>query len=179
MFYVIKLLRFKKGFQLLDVTKIMGYFKNRSKLKILAIIEYDPELANSIEVDNNKIEEILSISYLLKTCRLVIILVNISFLTAVFWLMMCEFIQDFFYDVDPGDQEFSEDLFMVTFQLESKNHFENMILVTYFAITSLSTVGFGDYHPRGDTERMVTALILLFGVAIFSYIMGIFIEILD
>ena len=54
-----------------------------------------------------------------------------------------------------------------------------MITVTYFAITSLSTVGFGDYHPRGDTERIATVLILLFGVAIFSYIMGIFIEILD
>jgi hypothetical protein len=51
--------------------------------------------------------------------------------------------------------------------------------VTYFAITSLSTVGFGDYHPRGDTERIVCAIILLFGVAIFSYIMSIFIEILD
>lgn len=68
---------------------------------------------------------------------------------------------------------------MVTFKIESKNHFENIILVTYFAVTSLSTVGFGDYHPRGNTERVVTALILLFGVAIFSYIMGIFIEILD
>jgi hypothetical protein len=54
-----------------------------------------------------------------------------------------------------------------------------IILVTYFAITSLSTVGFGDYHPRGDTERIATVFILLFGVAIFSYIMGIFIVILD
>jgi hypothetical protein len=44
--------------------------------------------------------------------------------------------------------------------------------------TSLSTVGFGDLHPRGDFERIACAMILLFGVAIFSYIMGIFIEIL-
>ena len=44
--------------------------------------------------------------------------------------------------------------------------------------TSLSTVGFGDLHPRGDFERIFCAMILLFGVAIFSYIMGIFIEIL-
>jgi hypothetical protein len=45
--------------------------------------------------------------------------------------------------------------------------------------TSLSTVGFGDLHPRGDFERLACAFILLFGVAIFSYIMGIFIEILE
>lgn len=177
--YVIKLLRFKRGFALVNVGKIMNKVKNRYKLKIQEIIEYDHDLASSIEVDNNKIEEILSISYSLKTLRLIIIIFNISFLTGVFWLMLCEFIQDFVYDVDPGDQEFDEDLFMTTFGIESNDHIYNIILTTYFAVTSLSTVGFGDYHPRGNTERIVTALILLFGVAIFSYIMGIFIGILD
>jgi len=48
----------------------------------------------------------------------------------------------------------------------------------YYAFTSLATVGFGDYAPRSDEERLVCSMILLFGVAIFSYIMGIFIEIL-
>tara|TARA_B110000285_G_scaffold154438_1_gene172301 strand:+ start:997 stop:2052 length:1056 start_codon:yes stop_codon:yes gene_type:complete len=51
--------------------------------------------------------------------------------------------------------------------------------VVYYAFTSLSTVGFGDFNPRSDSERLVCSFILLFGVAIFSYIMGIFIEILD
>lgn len=46
-------------------------------------------------------------------------------------------------------------------------------------LTSLSTVGFGDYHPRSDFERVFIALVLLFGVAIFSYIMGNFQEILS
>lgn len=49
----------------------------------------------------------------------------------------------------------------------------------YYAFTSLSTVGFGDYHPRSDYERLFIAFALLFGVAIFSYIMGKFIAILD
>ena len=52
------------------------------------------------------------------------------------------------------------------------------ILCTYYAFTSLSTVGFGDYNPRSDEERLVCAFILLFGVAIFSYMMGEFIEML-
>lgn len=51
--------------------------------------------------------------------------------------------------------------------------------LTYFAFTSLSTVGFGDYAPRSDLERGVGAFLLLSGVAIFSIIMGQFIEILD
>lgn len=51
--------------------------------------------------------------------------------------------------------------------------------MVYYAFTSLSTVGFGDLHPRSNSERLVCSFILLFGVAIFSYIMSIFIEILD
>lgn len=34
-------------------------------------------------------------------------------------------------------------------------------------------------HPRNDIERALTAFVLLFGVAIFSMILGIFIEISD
>lgn len=49
----------------------------------------------------------------------------------------------------------------------------------YFAFTTLSTVGFGDYYPKGDVERLVGGFVMLFGVAIFSYIMGKFIEILE
>lgn len=48
----------------------------------------------------------------------------------------------------------------------------------YFAFTTLSTVGFGDYHPKSEWERIVTTFILLIGVACFSYIMGDFIGIL-
>jgi hypothetical protein len=42
----------------------------------------------------------------------------------------------------------------------------------------LSTVGFGDYHPRSSQERLYAAMMLMSGVACFSYIMGKFIEIL-
>jgi hypothetical protein len=47
-----------------------------------------------------------------------------------------------------------------------------MILTMYFTLTTLSTVGFGDYAPRSDAERVFGALVLLFGVAIFSKFLG-------
>lgn len=53
-----------------------------------------------------------------------------------------------------------------------------MVKVIYFALTTLSTIGFGDFHPVSPLERSTAAFILLFGVAIFSFIMGQFIEIL-
>ena len=39
-------------------------------------------------------------------------------------------------------------------------------------MTSLTTVGFGDYYPKNDHERLVGAFVLLTGVASFSYILG-------
>ena len=46
-------------------------------------------------------------------------------------------------------------------------------------LTSLSTIGLGDFHPRSDYERVMMAFVMLFGVAIFSFVMGNFIEILN
>lgn len=51
--------------------------------------------------------------------------------------------------------------------------------MTYFSFTTLSTVGFGDFYPKSNGERLVVVVVMLFGVAIFSYIMGLFTEILN
>lgn len=51
-----------------------------------------------------------------------------------------------------------------------------LLAYLYFSFTSLTTVGFGDYNPRSDIERAFIAFGLLFGVALFSLIMGQFIE---
>ena len=48
----------------------------------------------------------------------------------------------------------------------------------YFALTTLSTVGYGDYFPISNMERILAVIIMLGGVAFFSYIMGNFIEII-
>ena len=49
----------------------------------------------------------------------------------------------------------------------------------YFVLTTLSTVGYGDYYPISKTEMIVTSIVMLGGVAFFSYIMSNFIEILS
>lgn len=60
-----------------------------------------------------------------------------------------------------------------------KTPLEKGIIVTYFAFTTLSTVGFGDYYPYSEAERLIGGFLLLFGVAIFSLFMGTFIEMID
>jgi hypothetical protein len=50
--------------------------------------------------------------------------------------------------------------------------------VWYYGITTLSTIGFGDFCPKSIYEKLMIAFVMMFGVSVFSYIMGNFIEIL-
>lgn len=45
----------------------------------------------------------------------------------------------------------------------------------YFALTTLSTVGYGDYVPISSLEMISTVIVMLGGVAFFSYIMNNFV----
>jgi len=56
---------------------------------------------------------------------------------------------------------------------------DRWIVALYYSFTSLSTIGLGDFNPRSDSERLVCSFLLLFGVAIFSYIIGTLMEIID
>ena len=49
----------------------------------------------------------------------------------------------------------------------------------YFSITTLTTIGFGDYTPRNNIERIIILFTLLFGVMIFSIIMQMFLEVIE
>lgn len=57
--------------------------------------------------------------------------------------------------------------------------FDQCMILIYFAFTTLSTIGFGDYYPYTNFERAFGSMVLLSGVAIFSYIMGVFVEIIQ
>ena len=49
---------------------------------------------------------------------------------------------------------------------------EKVLHSFYFALTTLSTVGFGDFYPKSDLERILGALLILTGVALFSLIIS-------
>ena len=56
---------------------------------------------------------------------------------------------------------------------------ELLIILFYFSFTTLTTVGFGDYHPRSNRERIFITFQMMIGVCIFSYFLGDFISIIQ
>ena len=180
--FLIKCLRLRRGFAILDVTKLKGSIKDFFIDKLERNIESDEAFANNKIEQKNPVESLLFIGYALKTLYLTIVIVNISYIVGMIFYVLVELVQDFYYDVDyyalddPGS--FEPENFISYNSLFDKSPNEITIIVTYYMFTSLSTVGFGDYNPRSDFERIFIAFVLLFGVAIFSYIMGNFQEIL-
>lgn len=58
------------------------------------------------------------------------------------------------------------------------NDKSRLIICCYYALTMLSTVGYGDYYPISNLEMVMTVVLMLAGVAFFSFIMGNFMEII-
>ncbi len=60
---------------------------------------------------------------------------------------------------------------------EFPNDFDRFITSSYYIITTLAVIGYGDLFPRSNIEKIFTILIMVLGVAFFSVIMGSFIQI--
>ena len=43
-------------------------------------------------------------------------------------------------------------------------------MMTYYMLTTLSSVGFGDLVPRSDAERVFIVITMMFAILIFNYI---------
>jgi hypothetical protein len=56
---------------------------------------------------------------------------------------------------------------------------QRVIRCMYFILTTISTVGYGDYFPVSNIERVYVIFVQLFGVAFYSYVMGNFIDIIN
>ena len=54
-----------------------------------------------------------------------------------------------------------------------------VIKMTYFTLTTMTTIGFGDFHPRTNIERIFVTLFFLLGTGIFSYAMNNFMEMIE
>ena len=70
------------------------------------------------------------------------------------------------------------DTFIKRFDIFDKPPLVCCLVMMYYFFTTLSTIGFGDYYPVSNLERLATIPIFLFGVMVFSYIMGNFSNIL-
>ena len=107
--------------------------------------------------------------YAFRVVRLVLTILILSYFVGTIWFILTKL------ESENKPDKFT---FYNAYDLSENSDNKNLVVVIYFAFTTLSTVGFGDFNPKSELERAITTFILLIGVASFSYIMGQFIDIL-
>jgi len=166
----------------------MNFVKQHQMASIQRMIENDPEKANNNLEDLTKNETILLISFLVKLLELITFIFSFSYFFTCLWVILCEFVEDFILDLefenglsdsDHYNTQHQEANFMLYFNLQHDQDDSVMLKVFYFAFTSLTTVGFGDYHPISTIERAFCGFMLFMGVLIFSYIMNEYNSLID
>ena len=96
-------------------------------------------------------------------------------------VLMVYFIGSFNYMISDKfnheNDEKSESTFIDVFDFRDHHMRDRLIISCYYSLTMLSTVGYGDYYPISEREMVFGSFVMLTGVAFFSYIMGVLVEI--
>ena len=78
-----------------------------------------------------------------------------------------------------SNQEDNLDNFISNYELDKESQHRQLLIAIYYSFTTLSTVGFGDFHPINSHEAIVCVFMVLFGNLLFSVVMGIFLGMLE
>lgn len=174
LFRLLKLLRLPRLSELLDV----------EKFKQIVNEYYTKELETNIRNGNHgdlfayPILNALLIVQFYRVLQLVIIIFACSFFLGIFWHIYIKDVETTYpllQDVYHGSNTFYrlEDYRFIS----NPESFASLMKVWYYAFTTLSTIGFGDFAPKSIEEKFIISFVLMLGVSVFSYIMGNFIEI--
>lgn len=95
LFYLVKVVRIHRGLQLFDIPYFMKTIKQYLSHKLSAQCEQDIFFAWNKEGESNA-NKILYTTFSLKIFQLVLIVFNISYFVGMFWLILCELVEDFY-----------------------------------------------------------------------------------
>lgn len=108
--------------------------------------------------------------YLFKIVRILLSILGLAFVLGSGWYILSSAIWDQRAYVLGTYQD--DETFIVEYSLSNENLASNCLKTTYFAFTTLSSVGFGDFYPRNSLERLFMIVIFLFSLTVFSAILG-------
>jgi hypothetical protein len=97
---------------------------------------------------------------------MIVNMILVCYAVACFW---------FWYVKQVDNLEYAQENFIDgNVKLTDEEDSVKFIRTLYFVLTTVSTVGYGDYLPKNTYEFGVIALIMLIGVGFFAYVMGSF-----
>ena len=156
------------------LTKLFRLFRLPRLIRLIDISRFS-QLLKSFFENSSRDERIVAeymLMYAYRIFRLVIIALIITYFLGCFWFMVSN-------ELNTAWDKANGNTFVDNFRLNEADNLRKLIVTCYFTLTTLATVGYGDYYPVSNLERIVAVFIMLCGVAFFSFIMGAFIEIIS
>lgn len=148
----------------------VNFIQPENILAFIKIFYKDKDREEIIQYDN-------VIKHILKIIGLIINTCIITYVLGCFWYRMVDrinlgqdvptFITVFYQKNDPE-----------AYKLDDIPDGIKLIYSCYFILTTLSTVGYGDFYPVSILEKIVGSLIMFCGVTFFSVLMNEFISII-
>ena len=149
-------------------------------LKLLDIARFNHLLKSFFENDSSQDKIMLQyvFMYTFKITRLFLAAIIITYFCGCIWFLVVNHYKDKGL-VDDKGQVISEPSFFYKFGMDKMPTSRQIIVSWYYSMTTLTTVGYGDYYPISNTEIFVAVCYMLCGVVFFSYIMSSVIEIIN
>jgi len=161
-FYVFGNIKFFRLLRILRLPRFLRFLDQSKFDKLL-----DSVLENTSR--QKKMNYLYASKYVYKVVRLIIIATTLTYFLGCFWYFVVSISAQYDDDVTFYDE----------YSLGVYSKVRRLIICCYFALTTLATVGYGDFTPQSNIERIFGILIMILGIALFSYIMGNFNDVLS
>jgi CRP-like cAMP-binding protein len=150
--------------------KLVRIFRLPKFMRLLDQSRFDQLLESILEQHSRqkKMNYLYASKYIYKVIRLILIATTLTYFMGCLWY----FITSNNY-INPGPTTFYN-----KYSLSDYPDHRKLIMCCYFALTTLATVGYGDLTPQSNLEKIIGILIMILGIALFSYIMGNFNDVL-
>lgn len=124
-------------------------------------------LMKAFQGENSSADDIIKLFdnlFIYKITRLLLVLILLTYFQGCLWFLMSK-------SHEPTVE--NQTTWYINFNLETyESTLEQLVVSLYFALTMLSTVGYGDLFPMSSLERIIGVLCMMIGVATFSLVMG-------
>ena len=172
--YLLKWIRLIRINAILDTRKFYNELVHFLYAKKFKAALQDADLAEDQDKDHNKIVQKILVKYSIKISKLLLVNLMLIFMLSVLFFIW----QDYTSQFNPVSAMFPTQ-FQKLHDLDKRQSAEVLLIMLYWAFTTLSTIGLGDYYPVSNYERSVMCVGFVLGVAMFSVIMKMFIRILN
>lgn len=85
--------------------------------------------------------------------------------------LLCHFTACMWYYTARLD-DFNPETWVVRHGMEDSSKFKIYLTGVYWALTVLTTVGFGDYYAKTEWEKLLCIVWMIFGIGFYSFILG-------